>query len=637
MTSLFRRRGKEPPSTGHYSLTRRRQPVDPPSSMQISEPSAPTSTCRNGDPEQCRDEMYPRHDCGPPKPSSPPDNRKRIHSFEDQEDVEFEDENENRPVVDMMEHTKQADRKVQMELSSGLASSRGASNGTAQRPFSTKSNQETMSKSLVLASKMNRDSRASAGRSSVFRKKLLSSDNDTVTSAKSAATTKSAATASRTSLTKKLSSGSSTTISDHDKAALRRLLGTSAPLEVKPSFPSLSSVPITKISKPVKPTEESPKPLPPVDEEFDQKEYLRSLISSKVAKKTTPTTHKAVSESTTSNNTKPTLPSLQANNECVKVKQGANAIAARITCSPKSNLTSSSSASADQKAMLRMVLAKTMHKKNNDEQARRKLSPKNDLSKLESAAVSLSRKVLSDQSKPLTPKKSHKLNFKGYVRSKMGLSKKASNASPKSKSSSDATYPFDSGLANASSIDSAESSMAGSRSISQAASHSTDSSDDDKTKTTLASSSNESGETKNSYDSSLKGLMTAETIDTDESSTIMGNLQSASSDSMQYSSEEGCDDNTAINQSVFQAIDNLAQKTSRRALPPFVSSAKQDNLLDAKSSNHNPSKSKSSAVTKQNLGYSKFLKALQSEASGSHSQVSSEFCCFSPAMEEVCL
>lgn len=608
--------------------------MDPPSTVPPSvAPIHNTFRSRN-DPEQdgqCRVEAS--HDSRPrdeamdyrQAPSSPPQ-RPTVPAKEDRPRLIDENENENIPAVNMRHaqaQTQQASRMERTESSVALSKS-DVSQSAVQRPFSTKSNKESMSKSLVLASKLNRDSRASAGRSSVFRKKLLSGDNDTVASTKSAATAASLATGSK--------KGTTNTATEHDKAALRQLLGTTAPLETKPTMTSVSSESKPKISIPAPtsapapaPTTESvskPKAEPPMDETFDQKEYLRNLISSKNGRKSTSTTNKPASANNTIKTTEPSLSVPRGSSESAQVKKGASALAAKISSSPRSNLTGSSSASADQKAILRKVLAKTMNKKSSDERSRQKLSPKNDPSKLESAAVDLSRKVLSDQSKPLTPKKSHR-GFKGYVRSKMGLSRK----SPKQNSSNN--YQFESNLANPSSVDSADSSMVASRSLSQAASKSMDSSDDDKTKTTQASSSNESGVTKTSYESSLKGLMTAETIDTDESSTIMGNLQCASSDSMQYSSEEGCEDSTEINRRAFHAIDSLAQRSAKLTHPKFPRSSKPEvpvaNSLS--SSNHHLSGSNSLAAEKekQHLGYTKFLKALQSEASGSHSQLWSSF------------
>lgn len=560
-----------------------------------------------------------------PKKASPENHHRSFDRFQEQ-DAENSakiapDENENKPAVNMLQASQKTNIKQSQTASSGKkASPQYSSNSESSRPFATRSNKVSMTKNLALATRINKDSRASAPRSSVFRKKSTS-DSDTVasaTSARSAATMRSTATTNSQATT--TSKNSTAAISDHDKAALRKLLATEKAIATKPTSTSSSRDKPTKSEKDPAATSKN---VPRIEQTFDQKEYLRGLISMKVAQQAGSSSQKPAG----SNAKKPNLPSVQEATETTRARKGkqpSDAKDSAVVTGTKSSSTSSSSASAEQKAILRKVLAKTMNKRSSEDKGANKLSPKNKSSTLENAAVSLSRKVLSDQAKPLTPKKSHKgLNFKGYVRSKMGLSRKPSHLKAKS---SDPTRTVEPEITNSTSADSEDSSAIASRTISQAASLSSEMSEGDKTKTTQASSSNESGQTKETYQSSLKGLLTAETIDTDESSTIMGNLQiSASTDSMQYSSEEGSADNP-FHAGAFQAMDNLARTTPAQmpAGPPKQIN-KPMNMVpeDSKELSSTPKTTCVAAPQRTpSISYTKFVRALQSEASGSHSQVS---------------
>ena len=257
-------------------------------------------------------------------------------------------------------------------------------------------------------------------------------------------------------------------------------------------------------------------------------------------------------------------------------------------------------------------------------------SPRSDgsRSRLEDAAKTLAGNMLSGYSKSHSPKN-------GRPGFKLGVPTRSQTRFPKKGAQSRSTANYEHNLAKSSSIDSIEPVKEASsfQSISYSTSISSTDADDDKTRTTLASSSNLSDDTKRSHGSSLKQLSTAETMDTDTSSTIMGNLHSASSDSMQYSaimgnlhsassdsmqysSEEGCEEISVMHKHAMKAIDKVpsgavvAYDKTRATRPGAIPVE-----LQTTSKRHQA----------ENIGYNKFMKALQLEASLAHSQVRFRF------------
>ena len=478
-----------------------------------------------------------------------------------------------------------------------------------QQPFATRSNKDSgMTKNLTLASRrLNKEKRPiSAARSSVFRHQTKSSDNDTVTSVTSQ---KGVAATSNFHIRTTSSGTSVSAISAYDKTELRKLLGT-GPSEIKPSI-SASTDSHTSKSQPAKPVAITT--APSTDEGFDQREFLRNLIQQKSG----PKTRGSNTTTTTSNKLKPaalssSVQSLKEGNDArgenVRTSNNAPATSSDVSSTIKTKSGYSSSASSSVDPMLQRVLNRSLNA--SKDKVKKKLlvlSPRNKGSK--------SPKSFSSSHKEISPKRG-KSGLKNYVRKRMGFPKKADTASPRS-----AKDTYDAKLANSSSTDS------GDRSVPQVASMSTETTDDDHTRTTLASSSNLSDDcTKRTYDNSLKQLSTAETLDTDTSSTIMGNLQStsslrsASSDSMQYSSEEGCDDHSMVEKkSAFNAIAKITAPTIPSGSFAYSRpKARVNNQLQLLADGGAKLRL---AYPSGNQGYNTFVKALQLEASGTHSQV----------------
>ncbi|CAB9514284.1 Disheveled-associated activator of morphogenesis 1 [Seminavis robusta] len=674
---MFRRRPREPPSTLHLrtgDAPRRRQPIDPPSSIPEPRSEAPTIQLTNrqldilrqrqeGPENRGLHRLDPSDECAPHEAAA---TRERDENNTEQLVV---DENQGRPTVPREGNRPVAKAKLHQEVprSTASVSAKGTSSVKSERPFTTRSN-KGVSRSVALASKkLSKESRSGVGRSSVFRKRNTS-DNDTVVSVSSV---KSAATAA----SGRTQSSGKPAMSDHDKAALRKLLGTgstenkpyksTAPAPkpstktTQPRLPirSVASAPAPVPSMPAVPNERTlqtektstesapvaaPAPAPSLsssgNDQFDQKEYLRNLISSRAAANKPSSVPKkdlqvsSAASKSTSMTKQSTVLSDRGEGISIQTEKVRKTAEDSSSCDPVSEISAKSSASGasstsfDQKAILRKVLAKTMTKKGKDK-PKRKLSPKSkgtkspkfEQGRIENAAMTLSRKVLSDQSKAVSPKGPSK-GLKGYVRSKMvGLSRKPSRATAKQAGESRDVH--NSNLAKTTSSDSADSGRdaAEQQAISQIPSLSSDTGDDDKTRTT-ASSSNVSESTQPAQETGLKVLETAETMDTDESSTIMGNLQSASSDSMQYSSEEGCEDTALINQNAFRAIDKLSRAPLERK-PKSMNSIEENEDGGSKRKQLTlPGKAKH-----RDQGYNDFVKALQAEASGAHSELWSSF------------
>jgi hypothetical protein len=637
----FRRRPREPPSTGTFNRAgRRRQPIDPPPSFPVPQREEPAIQLTGRQLEILRRKqggidnhglhhLDPNEENVPPHvyPSSQEELEKGRHANENTRSVPSFEVDENQHLV--AAQAEIARRETHQHLTSAPSkvsvASQDVSSIKSDRPFTTRSNKGGGSKNLALAlasNKLSMDSRTSTTRSSVFRRRMTSSDNDTitsVTSAKSAATTKGNLT--------KASGQSAVSASDHDKAALRKLLGTTSAEVVEP----VSTAPKPKaanFSSPMKRAipppdnasmQSSNVPAPTADDKFDQMEYLRHLISARASTQKHLSSPKMNASVDAAALGRPTAKKQHALSSVREDKVETHlpsdsmlSTGSRAPATLKTTASSFTSSSLDQKAILRKVLAKTMHKRGKE---KLKLSPKglackspkHDNVRMENAAVFLSRKVLSEQSKSKSPKKG--LNIKGYVRSKIGLSRKPSPGT-KTPMVAESWNPYDSYLAKSSSGESADSTRhAADRSLSQMGSPSSDACDDDKTRTTT-SSSQMSESTHRTHEHSLKRLTANATIDTDESSTIMGNLKSASSDSMQYSSEE---DNSLKEQRAFKAVDKLSQgHSSRQLLSNGIHGDRIDNELQDAYVDEDQ---------QQNGEYNDFVKALQTEASGAHSQV----------------
>ena len=627
MPNLFRRRPREPPPTGNFNnfASRKRQPVDPPSSHGAVKtgPRDPDDILQTSRPEpdiqltghqlellNQRHTGNQQHHYAIPHRKDPSevgvptlefsqpaaafavlgDTRKTTLVSDDDFLGDYQQFNP---------HPMSLSPKENENKNAGFHNAASMKNPPVpfddsetvkQRPFTTRSNTEsaTMPKTIAsLASRRAGKERRSisAARSSVFRHGM-NTDNDTVASKTSQkTTTTTGATDSRHIRTS--SSGTGSAVSAHDKTELRKLLMGTGLSEPKQSTTNTAAIaPMSKhISAKPKPTISMPSSVTTVastDEAFDQREYLRNLIQQKGGPKsrgpsTTPTIGPKAKP-------KPAALSLAGETKGSLVK-GQMSSKASATSNTRSGLSSSSS-SVD--PMLQRVLNRSLNA--SKDRARRLLSPRSKASK--------SPKSFSSPEKVASPKRG-KSGLKNYVRKKMGFSKKSSGTSPTSAKVS----LYNTRLAKSTSTDS------GDQSLPQVASMATDNTDGDNTRTTLASSSTLSDDgTKRTYDSNIKQLTTAETLDTDTSSTIMGNLQTnsnlctASSDSMQYSSEEGCDD-TSGRKTAFKAFNKLTFHPR-----PIVESTGAG--LD-----------KRLAYPSDNQGYNTFLAALQLEASGTHSQV----------------
>ena len=626
MPNLFRRRPREPPSTGSFNnfASRKRQPVDPPSSRGFVKtgPMDPEDVLNTSRPEPDIQltghqlELLNQRTSGNqqnyhaiPHPKDPSEvgvpalefsqpapvfaarggARKSTLVSDDDFLADYEQPNSHPISLSPKQNeNKNAGFHSSAACSKNPPVSFDGSEIVQQRPFTTRSNTEAanMPKNITsLASRRAGKERRSisAARSSVFRH-AMNTDNDTVTSKTSQKTNATGANDSHHIRTS--SSGTGSAVSAHDKTELRKLLLGAGLSEPKP--PPTTTAAIAPASKPIsskpKPTISMPPPVttaPSTDEGFDQREYLRNLIQQKGGSKSRgPSTTPTIAPKT-----KPKPAARETKENFVRCQTSSKASAISNTTTGHS----SSSSSVD--PMLQRVLNRSLNA--SKDRARRLLSPRSKGSK--------SPKSLSSPEKITSPKRG-KTGLKNYVRKKMGFSKKSSGASPRSAKVSF----YDTRLAKSTSTDS------GDQSVPQVTSMATDVTDGDNTRTTLASSSTLSDDgTKRTYDSNIKQLTTAETLDTDTSSTIMGNLQTnsslrtASSDSMQYSSEEGCDD-TSGRKTAFKAINKLTSY----ARPIVESTTTQVVEVDERL-----------AYPSDNQGYNTFLTALQLEASGTHSQV----------------
>jgi len=508
-------------------------------------------------------------------------------------------------------------------------------------PFTNRSNKEDSktlsigtSKNTSLASRrLHKSSRrhVPAARSSVFRQRQ-EADNTTMANKNCAPVTNRPI--------RLAGSGISSGISAHDKMELRKLmlgatvtteLSESAPMAAAAALPRPSSKSVTVMpatsdncddkcsavvteSSAVAKEFQSSKQIVAShgDGLFDQREYVRNLIQQKTGPRqrhstsTTTVVSGTCKLSTTTNIERGPIPD-NLDNKKQSIKGTSDVV---CTIKTKAELSSVSPTSSID-PMLQRVLQKSMLRTNSKNEAKKKnaLKPQNSETKQERKSL----KFVSSSHKELSPKRS-KHGLKDYVRKKMGFSSK-SVRDPSSTCPSLAAHD----------VPASYSTDSGEPLVSQIKNMPTDASDGDHTKTTLSSPSNASDDgTKSTYDSSLKPLTTAETLDTDMSSTVMGNLQStcslrtASCDSMQYSSEEGCDGAKSKQKlAVFKGmtkLEGLEETNSPRTFsyPKPLGTGAGTGIRGSALRMEYPS---------CNPGYNTFIKALQLEASETHTQV----------------
>ena len=566
------------------------------------------------------------------------------------------------------------------------AAPRQSSNQDIQRPFMTRSNQaktepkqaepartHTSSKNIALASLMSRS--AARGPVSKRNSKQTSTENGTNKVNESTQPSKS----NHTKLGSLSTVSSSTSASEEQKAVLRQMLGnTTIDKHSHGTRPSgkAKSLSTSNSSSASNSTFDSNvrKSEPPSD---TGKEILRGYMkkvahqsSSRLAftvghennyvksrdKEETKSASKAVYD---------TVVESEADASIViqKKKSGSFDEASVQSGRSGSNKSKTTTSSSGKNALLQKVLARTISKatSNKDgerESPRGKLnprtkhlkmasgSPRSDAesslviskasesvsdsksskdSRLESAAVSLSQKVLKSSSKSFSPKGR---GLKGIFKNRIGRSKKQDTV----QKSNPITEPSENTLAKASSADSGNTLNGGVsfRSVDETVDETLDSTVDSSykgsqkqkvTNSQLATTSYESEEARptlgasstlseNSGNASFgpapyvskayegsKNIVASATTDTEESSAIMVNLQSASIDSMQYSTEESYDEDLYLSKTQ-PSTSSESQRGPNHSL--LVKPSQQD---------------------AEPKGYVDFVEALRAEASGAHLQV----------------